>query len=61
MPLADPSRPRAQAELMDHNRVSALQNLDIADARVCNVRMDAIGTMPGRAGPRSTRNRLIAV
>jgi hypothetical protein len=61
MPLADTPRARAQAELMDHNRVSALQNLDIADARVRDVRMDAVGTMPGRAGPRSARDRLIAM
>jgi hypothetical protein len=51
VPFTDSSRSTAQTELVDHDRVSAFQNLDVSDSSVGDVSVYTVGPVPARAGP----------
>lgn len=59
-PLALPARALADPELVHDEWVTPLKDLDVADARVRNVRVHAVCTVPARAGARTTCDRLQA-
>ena len=57
-PLALAARALADAELVDEYGISPLEDLDVADARVGDVRVHARGAVPGRACARSASDCL---
>lgn len=58
VPFSEPSRAMAQAELVEHYGISPFENLNIADARVCDMSVDSIRSVPVGTSTRSTCDRL---
>lgn len=48
-----------EAEFAQHDWVSSFKDFGVGDAGIGHVRVHAIGAIPGRAGPRSARDRFV--